>query len=159
MPDPGSGEQSVDTHSTIRNGVVCVQFDNMLRMYHASRWAGVCLRCPLSPNLPLISINKKRQRPKYRRNNVLRLTLWDLACETRPACRDHVPFGVFPKITESSAQSARVRLANVTVERETRRDRDDLRALQMRSQVNVDTTDNIRNHRPCDHAQHPSYQQ
>ena len=40
----------------------------------------------------------------------------------------------FQKITESfRTQSARVRLAIVTVELETRRDRDDVRAVQIRN--------------------------
>ena len=44
------------------------------------------------------------------------------------------------------------------VELETMRDRDDVCAIQMRYQLNVDTTDNIRSYPPCDHAQYISYQ-
>ena len=56
MPDPGSGERFVDTHcsmcSFVSFGTVYfVRFDSMRSMYCAPRWAGVCLRCPLSPTV------------------------------------------------------------------------------------------------------------
>ena len=56
MPDPGSGERSVDTHCGVCSLVSCgivylVRFDSMRSMYRAPHWAGVCLRCPLSPTV------------------------------------------------------------------------------------------------------------
>ena len=55
----------------------------------------------------------------------------------------HVPVSRARLAGEVWAKRASCRLANVTVELETGRDRDDVDVVQMRYQVNVDTTDNI----------------
>ena len=120
------------------------------------------LLCPISHNShSSLSIGSAKDRNVaimsfVWRTGAPRQNSLSLACGTRPAYRHHVPHTFFG-ITERSAQSAR-RVETCGCELSSTRGAIATMcfAVQMRYHVNVDTTDHIRSHPACDHAQYLS---